>query len=153
MAKMQKIENIVDWKFNINQLVKDEETCRILIQIRQDEIHRGEQYIDEKIENELMINYNSIFNNESDKKQIGKVWILVKQLENEKHEVLQVAQALEYKWKENKGYWNELRNHVYSIILAAQCNNSDIAMMVEEWLSCPVKRNAKVVLSDGMVYI
>ncbi len=122
MAKMRKEEGIVDWEYNIKQLVADEETCIQLIQIRYDEIHKKDLNIAEKIEKELGSRYNSRYYKESEKKQIGKVWMLVKQLEYEKYEVLQVAQALEYKWKKNKGYWHELRSHVNSILTAINRN-------------------------------
>ncbi len=122
MAKMKKMRNIVDWKFNITQLVNDQDVCSVLVQIEHKEIHSEKQYIDDKIERDLKQKYDDTFSVESGKKQIGRVWMLIKQNENDEYEVLQVAQALEYTWNVDKGFWYELRKHVNAILSGINCD-------------------------------
>ncbi|MFR7590656.1 MAG: hypothetical protein ACLUVC_04355 [Longibaculum sp.] len=98
---------------NIKKLLDALDVCKPICSISYKALE-DTAYKQQKLE-EVDNYYEKNHDKFSDKYQSGKVWFLVKK-QNESLEVLQVAQAIDYENKQNKGFFNEIHTHIEEIL-------------------------------------
>ncbi len=101
---------IVDSELNANENLKkvlEEKYSEFICEVTYDDLQQGSK---ESIIKKIDGYYKTHHDHDSEKKQIGKVWALVRYNNGSPVRMLQVAQALDK--KKNSGFFSELRRNV-----------------------------------------
>lgn len=96
-------------KSNIEKLLCETNICKVICNITYDDLKNNSRQ--DELLKEVQSYYKKTCDDNSEKMQSGRVWLLVKKYDDS-FEVLQVAQALDYVSNERKGFFYEIYSHV-----------------------------------------
>lgn len=101
--------SLIPQKENIEKLLSETNICKVVCTISYEDLENdlNKQELLKKVKDY----YNSTHSNNSEKIQSGRVWFLAKK-QDDFSEILQVAQSIDYDYKEKKGFFYEIRGHI-----------------------------------------